>query len=359
VRSLRTFRLIVLATALGANARFVAADAEWPSYFPAGVADAAGAIGCVRTPEGGVEALDLARGRRPWKSEAPARALIVSLDGAFVLEQRGSVLQLSQYEPRAGTLLGRWPIRSGPPAWVSLAEPRGGRAWMTCDLRARRDGATLEIEYVAKEQVATGIAPTPNTTKEARGVMSFALPSGRMEHRAGAELSESPAFFAAAPAGARLHRFHARAADSRLMLGGPPPDVEGVLVSGAERFGFERAPKGDRVIVHRWRAGATSEAPPLVIEAETDAIWPTLDRKHVALRRAREQGFCDVYSLTDGARLAALQRPTDIAVIGGRVLWTTPTRNRELALVATDARKGRTLWRRIVWREGPRGEPVP
>jgi len=79
----------------------------------------------------------------------------------------------------------------------------------------------------------------------------------------------------------------------------------------------------------------------------------------VALRRAHEQTSCDIYSLASGARIATLERPVDIAVIGRRLLWTSRSGNEELALVATEAGTGRTLWRRAVWRAAPPGRPVP
>ena len=49
----------------------------------------------------------------------------------------------------------------------------------------------------------------------------------------------------------------------------------------------------------------------------------------------------------------------DIAVIAGRILWTTPSGRDKIALIATEATTGRTLWRRTVWRDTPAGEPIP
>lgn len=108
------------------------------------------------------------------------------------------------------------------------------------------------------------------------------------------------------------------------------------------------------------RNACGAEEPLLVIPAETDAIWATLDRHHVALRRARDQRLVDVHSLATGARLATLERPVDIAVLGDRVLWTTLSGNEELRLVATEAGTGRAVWTRTVWRAPPpSGPPIP
>jgi len=165
---------------------------ETPRYFPAGVADAAGSVGCARTPDGGVEALDLASGKRRWRSAAPARALLVAREGAFLLEERGGRLQLSRYEPRTGRRLGTWPIRLEQPAWVSLAEPHADRRWTTFDVHAHRNGSTLEVEYLARQHLVLGIQPGPRTEGKARGVIRLELRSGRVEHRPGERLARDP-----------------------------------------------------------------------------------------------------------------------------------------------------------------------
>jgi hypothetical protein len=330
-----------------------------PVYFPAGVADSAGAVGCVHTPEGGVEAVDLASGRRLWQSPAPSRALLIERGRAFLLEERGGRLRLSAYDPRTGRPAGTWASGLELPAWASLAEPRADRRWTTFDVCARRTGDALEVEYDARQQLAMGIPPGRHTENEARGVVRFEFPLGRAEHRPGQRLDRVPFVEPPPDTGLRLLRFHARAADAAIMHGGPPPDVQGVLVAGVSRIGFEKAPGGRGVRVRRWSAATRSEGPPLEIVADADAIWPTLDREHVALRRAHQQALCDVHSLVSGARIATIETPTDIAVIGGRLLCTTRSNNRELALVATEAGTGRKLWRRVVWREPPPGKPVP
>lgn len=92
------------------------------------------------------------------------------------------------------------------------------------------------------------------------------------------------------------------------------------------------------------------ERAPLEIEADFDAIWPTLDRGHVALRRARDQSLYDLYSLESGARIITLERPVEIAVVGSTALATVLA-DRGISLVAREARTGRTLWLRLVWRE--------
>jgi hypothetical protein len=142
------------------------------------------------------------------------------------------------------------------------------------------------------------------------------------------------------------------------MHGGPPPDVEGVLVAGDLRIAFESPARGRGLVVRRWSASTGIERAPLEIEADFDAIWPTLDRGHVALRRARDQSRCDLYSLQSGTRIITLERPVDTAVVGSTVLATVLA-DRGISLVAREVWTGRTLWRRLVWREPPIGSPVP
>jgi hypothetical protein len=343
--------------AAGAVGPAVAPNVEVPSYFPAGLTNASGSVGCVRTLAGGVEALDLASGRRLWKSAAPSRALLVASDGVFVLEERGGRKQLTVHEPRSGRRIKTWPCGELP-AWTSLAESGAGRSWTTFDVRARRRGNVFEIGYDAQEHMATGIAPAA-VGHEAKGILRFDLSSGSSEHIPGETFRPLP-FVEPAPArGYQPVRFHARAAGPELMLGGPPPDVQGALVAGDLRVVFERPANGKSVRVRRWRASTGAEEPSIEITGVIDAIWPTLDRDHVAMRRANQQSMCDLFSLASGVRNATLERPIDIAVIAGRILWTTPSGRDKIALIATEATTGRTLWRRTVWRDTPAGEPIP
>ena len=331
---------------------------ETPAYFPGGVADARGTVGCVRTLAGGVDALDLSSGKRLWTSAAPSRVVLVESDRAFLLEERNGGLRLAAYATRGGRLLASWPCDARLPAWASLAEPGAGRTWTTFETLARRTGAVLEVGYDARQFVALGIAPQ-SPGPEAAGVIRFDLASGSVEHRAGERLAPDPFFEPAHDPGMHPLRFHARAASPAIMRGGPPPDVEGVLVVADSRVVFEPAPGGQGVLVRRRRASSADEAAPLVLATVTDAIWPTLDRHHVALRRAYQQSRYDLYSLEDGARVTTLVQPIDIAVIGRRLLWTTRSRGDEVALIASDTVTGRMLWRRVVWRDAPAGEPIP
>jgi len=354
IHSIALFWLV----AAGAVDPAVTPNDEVPAYFPAGLTNASGSVGCVRTLVGGVEALDLASGRRLWKSDAPSRALLVASDRVFLLEERGGRLQLAAYEPRGGRRIKTWPCDLGLPAWAALSEPGGGRRWTTVEVRARRSGNVLEIGYDAREHVVTGIAPSTEGPR-AKGILRFDLSSGSSEHLPGETFRALP-FVEPAPArGYQPVRFHARATGPELMLGGPPPDVQGALVNGDRRVVFERPANGRSVRVRRWRASTGGEDPSIEIEGAIDAIWPTLDRDHVAMRRASQQSTCDLYSLASGVRMATLVRLIDIAVIAGRILWTTTSGRDKMDLIATDAATGRTLWRRTVWRDAPAGEPIP
>jgi hypothetical protein len=344
--------------AAAATGPAVTTSDESPAYFPGGLTNASGSVGCVRTLTGGVDALDLATGRRLWKSDAPSRALLVGGDGVYFLEQRGGRLQIAVYDTRGGRRIKTWPCSVGLPAWASLAEPTDGRTWTTFNVRARRSGNVLEVGYDAQEHVASGIAPSTEGP-QAKGILRLDLSSGSVGHLPGAVVPPPPFVEPAPSRGYQPVRFHARAAGPELMLGGPPPDVQGALVAGDRRIVFERAANGRSVRVRRWRVSTGVEDPSLEIAGVIDAIWPTLDREHVAMRRANQQSVCDLYSLASGVRVATLERPIDIAVIGGRILWTTPSGRDKIALVATEATSGRTLWHVTVWHDTPAGEPIP
>ena len=115
--------LALLGAGVKAPPDAAAGRVEAPAYIPAGVSDVGGAVGCLRTPEGGVEAVDLATGRSLWRSAAPARALLVAPGRAFVLEERaGRPLSLAAYTPREGRLIRAYDLTALElPSWASLA----------------------------------------------------------------------------------------------------------------------------------------------------------------------------------------------------------------------------------------------
>jgi hypothetical protein len=337
---------------------------ETPTYIPAGVSDAGGAVGCLRTPDGGVEAVDLATGRSLWRSAAPARALLVAAGRAFVLEERaGRPLRVAAYIPREGRLIRAYDLtRLELPAWASLGGAGEGREWTVFDVAARLAGDTLEVHYDVTRRRVSGFQ-APGVVGRAEGAVQISLDSGRVDRRPGAGPSPPPiAEPMSSQPGARLVAVHARAPDATLMMGGPPANVEGALVVGERRFAFEMSRDSKVVIVDRWIAPRGGRRTQLRLDHghATDAVWATLDRGHVLLRRAYEQQWYDLYSLETGTLKGSLERPVDVAVIGPRVYWTTLATEGALALLATDAASGRILWRRTVMEPDRRvTEPIP
>src|SRR6266850_1844939 len=133
---------------------------ETPTCIPAGVSDAGGTFACVRTPEGGVEAIDLKTGRSLWRSAAPARALLVALGRAFVLEERaGRRLRVAAYTPRGGRLIAAYDLtKLDLPPWASLAGSAEGREWTEFEAAARLLGEALEIRYGVTRRRVSGFA---------------------------------------------------------------------------------------------------------------------------------------------------------------------------------------------------------
>ena len=337
---------------------------ETPTCIPAGVSDVDGAVGCVRTPEGGVEAIDLKTGRSLWRSAAPARALLVAPGRAFVLEERaGRRLRVAAYTPRGGRLIGAYDLtKLDLPPWASLAGSAEGREWTEFEAAARLLGEGLEIRYDVTRRRVSGFE-APGVVGRVQGVARISLDSGRVERLPG-PLPASPLISEPMSpiAGVRLVSVHARATDASLVLGGPPANVEGALIAGDLRIAFELSPDSKTVIVHRWSASGGARQTALRLEhgQATDAVWATLDRRHVLLRRAYEQQSYDLYSLETGASIGSLERPVDAAVIGPRVYWTTLEPRGNPVLMATDAESGRRLWRRTVLVPDRRpAEPIP
>jgi len=358
--------LLLALAVLGASAPRGAAGetVERPTYIPAGVSDAGGTVGCIKTPEGGVEALDLRTGRSLWRSDAPSRALLVASGRAFVLEERpGRRLRVAAYSPRGGRLIGAYDLTTLEwPAWVSLAGATDGREWTEFEVAAQLSGEALKVRYDVTRRRVSGFEG-PGVVGQFQGVAQIALDSGRVDRRPGPAPSPPPISEPMPPmAGVRLVSVHARASDASLVLGGPPANVEGALIVGDLRIAFELSPDAKTVVVHRWSASGGGRQAPLRLEhgQATDAVWATLDRRHVLLRRAYEQQSYDLYSLETGASIGRLERPVDATVIGPRVYWTTPDTRGNLVLMATDAGSGRRLWRRTVLAPDRRPlEPIP
>ena len=337
---------------------------EEPRYIPAGVIDAAGTVVCVRTPDEGVEVIDAAKGRSLWRVPAPARALMLARDRAFVLEQRaGMRLRLAVYAARTGRLLKEYDLqRLDLPQWASVAEGTMGRESRRLMVAARLTAETLELRYDATLTRISGFQGAV-VADRAEGGVRVDLESGRVDRRPGPAAPEPPLFEAAPPLpGARFIQVHARALDAMLVFGGPPPGDSGALVVGDRRVAFEFGPDTTTLIVHRWTSPAGGRDEPLRLEhgQATDAVWVTLDRRHALLRRAYDQSRYDLFSLETGGALGRLDRPADVAVYAGRVFWTTLEAKGRLVLHAGDAATGRSRWQRIVRPpEGPPGPPIP
>ena len=324
-----------------------------PVYLPAGVSDAEGAVACIRTPAEGVEIVDVATGRTLWRSAPPARPLLMASGQAFVLEQRqGRAWRVTAYAERAGDVLRTYDL--GPlelPEWASLSGARAGREWTEFDASARLAGAALQLRYDARRLRVTGMAPG-GPVAEARGLARIDLDSGRVEKDPGPAPPE-PALSEPAPAlpdAARRVDAHARRPDTTIVMGGPPPQAVGSLIAGDTRLAFALSADARVVSVFRWPAGARPKASPLRIDhgLPTDAVWVTLDRRHVLLRRAMDQEWHDLYALDGGRKLASLRRPLDVAVLGSRIFWTTADRGGSVILVAGKPESARPLWRRTV-----------
>ncbi len=250
----------------------------------------------------------------------------------------------------------------GLPSWASLGGAAEGRRWTSFEVRARLADDSLEIQYDATRRQVAGF-PVPDVVGRVEGMARVSLESGRVDPLPSPGPPPEPLSEPMAPMpGVRLVAAHARAAGATPALGGPPANVEGALVAGDSRFAFELSPDTKSVVVHRWRDAAAGDERSLRIEHEqaTDAIWVTLDRRHVLLRRAYDQRRYDLFSLETGAPFGSLHGPMVVAVLGPRVYWTALGTGGSLVLTATEAVSGRRLWSRIVRHpDPPPGAPIP
>lgn len=335
-----------------------------PTYLPAGVSDTSGALGCVRSPEGRVDAIDLKSGRSRWHSDSSARPLLVTGGRAYLLEESAKQpLRLVVRTAEDGRQVRAYDLKSlALPPWASLLEPREARQWTGFEASGRLLGDKMEIHYTVTRRQVSGMAG-PGVAAQVEGVALVALDSGRVTGQIGPP-SPPPIVSESAPptAGVRFVALHARPADTAVVLGGPPPNEGTALVSGDRRIAFELSRDTRTVMVHRWSYGGGAREPVLRLEhgQPTDAVWVTLDRRHVLLRRASDQSVYDLYSLDSGKAEGKLEGPVDVAVVGQRVYWTTRESKGRLVLVASTLDGGRKMWHHTVRNaEGPPGEPIP
>ncbi len=329
---------LLAALAAGAPASPSGGPIVLPTRVPGAVADPVGTVVLVRTPEGGVEAVEGATGSSLWRRPAPARALLVDAGTAFLLEETApGKLRVTAVHLRTGGAGSVFLLPAGAvPAWAGL-RGSGGRVQTTVSVAARRDGNTLEVGLDARQVTLGGIGLIRGP--EARVVARVDLISGAVSTSPDGRVEPPPIAAPPPPDAPPLVRFHARAADERIMMGGPPPDVAGVLVSEGALVGFEHAP--GLVRIHRWSLPGLARGRALELPADADAIWPTLDRRHVALRRARDQRRVDLYAL-DGESpgpLATLEGAVDIAILADR-LYLTHRVDGEVVLSVEDPRRG-------------------
>ncbi len=359
----------MLLFALAALGAFPASsDALAPVYIPAGVADEPGSVACVRTPEGGVEAIDLARGRTLFVAAPPAQPLLIASGVAYLLEERPErALQMAMYDVARGRLLKSIDLAAlALPAWVSIDGAAGrrasGREWTIFDVEARLDLDHLTLVYEARRLRAHGSRPA-EPIDEVAGAADLLLDSGRVVRADAGRFDRPPLTRPAPPAvGARWLAVHARRADATLMLGGPPANAEGFLVQGDTLLGFRFAEDAKVVLAQRFSAAADPLGAPLRLDhgVTTDAVWVTLDRNHLLLRRAQDQARYDLFDLATGAAIDLLERPVDVAVVGDHLLFTSWRDDGRLVLEARRPGARRRDWRRVVrLPDPPPGPPIP
>jgi hypothetical protein len=372
MRPVPPFRRTAAATflfALVAIGAFPASsDALTPVYIPAGVVDEQASVACVRTPEGGVEAIDLAHGRTLFVAKPPAKPLLIAAGVAYLLEARpGRGLQVAMYDIARARLLKTIDLAVlALPAWVSIDGSAGGggggREWTLFDVDARLDLDRLTLLYDARRMRAYGSRPAEPVDQVA-GAAELLLDSGRVLRADAGRFDPPPLTRPAPPAvGARWLAAHARRADATLMLGGPPANAEGLLVQGDTLLGFRFAEDATVVLAQRFSAAAAPLGAPLRLDhgVPTDAVWVTLDRNHVLLRRAQDQVRYDLFDLTTGAPVDRLERPVDVAVVGDHLLFTSWRDDGRLVLESRRPGARRRDWRRVVrLPDPPPGPPIP
>jgi len=180
------FAVVVLEVAASHAAPVPATKAQAPVVLPgSGVADPDGKVAYVPNTGGGIDALDLATGKRLWQTNAAPRPLLATADRLFAevpVKGKGHQVRIIVLDT---TQEGKKVLESQPvsfPDWVSVGVSHG-RSFASS---ARTDGeGGLLLTWQARAWYAGGAAPPPEVERAARksasGVARIDLKSGRVE----------------------------------------------------------------------------------------------------------------------------------------------------------------------------------
>jgi outer membrane protein assembly factor BamB len=177
--------LLLLAASMPAPA---ADDAQSPAIIPGGVTDAAGKIGYLSLPKGGIVAVDLEKGDVLWESKEANRPLIVAGNRLAALatdKDKSNVLRVVAIDtdPK-GKKSVTSPIKL--PDWAVVGTGRdhqqAGKSFMA---RAQLVKGSLVLKWWAGSRYYGGAAPSPevlkNATKDATGIATVNLETGKVE----------------------------------------------------------------------------------------------------------------------------------------------------------------------------------
>lgn len=177
---------VALATALPLSA---ADDAPNPVPIPGGVTDAAGKVGYLSGPKGGLVAVDLEKGDVLWESKDANRPLaVVGKRLAALAPEKGksNVLHVIFLDTEAK---GKKVLQSGEiklPDWAVVGTGLDHhQAGKTFTARAKLVKGNLAVQWWAGSRYYGGAAPTPeivkNSTKDASGEARINPETGKLE----------------------------------------------------------------------------------------------------------------------------------------------------------------------------------
>ncbi len=320
-------------------------DAVEPVTIPRGVADSAGETGYVVNTAGGIDAVELASGRRRWTTSEALRPLLVD-DGRLVAyragRERPNTIRVVVLDAAGETLLTSDEIAF--PEWLSVAEARHDDFRVEARVAAR----VLVLEWRGAARYRGGAPPPEQVVRrqsgDASGTVRIDLETGAVAPPAGPRLRSraagAPARRPSAPyqvgfawhrqawtAGDKLAALEVDASDPRGPLflrtwsRASGEDLERRLLVAGGALSSALAPGGRYLFVHRPAEEPTGESVWLCFDVESGSLVAELGPE------------------------AGLQSP---AVAGSRIFYLASDdsgpRSRPV-LVARDLATGDLLWR--------------
>jgi hypothetical protein len=334
--------------------------------LPGGVADPEGKTGYLANPQGGIDAVDLARGKLLWDTKAGS-TLLAFADNRLIaqagVEGKGNQIRLVVLDT---TNKGKLLLASKPvvfPEWVSVGVTHG----RSFSAGARIIKNNLLLTWEARAWYAGGARPTPQIEKAARrhasGVAQIDLKNGRVEMLSRDKVPPTP--------GPKLPRELEDVKSMQYWTGSSWETKPIIVGQKVAAITVENAKGKSALRLKTWDlSSAKVLSDGIVLEGKS--LWPQLsaDRRYLLVHQALPKESLPkgdyawwIFSVATGKQVGKIPFEAgtrEITLVGPRVYFMTEvTRGgprgftRSRLLKAITLKTGQFAWQRQIWAPPP------